>query len=105
MAVTDCSRLFPVMVKGLACAMAFVQIATAATLPQDNVDVLYHRYDGGGMVIDGPSVLVRKSVGPQVSVSGQYYVDMVSAASVDVVALASEYTEERTEYTLSLIHI
>ncbi len=105
MAVTDCSRLFPVLVKGLACAMAFVQIATAATLPQDNVDVLYHRYDGGGMVIDGPSVLVRKSVGPQVSVSGQYYVDMVSAASVDVVALASEYTEERTEYTLGVDYL
>jgi hypothetical protein len=50
-------------------------------------------------------VLVRKSVGPQVSVSGQYYVDMVSAASVDVVALASEYTEERTEYTLGVDYL
>ncbi|MDX1558391.1 MAG: DUF3570 domain-containing protein, partial [Marinobacter sp.] len=74
--------------------------ARAATLPVDNVDVLYHRYDGGGMVIDGPSVLVRKSAGPQVSVSGQYYVDSVSAASVDVLATASPYTEERTEYTV-----
>ncbi|MDI9245742.1 DUF3570 domain-containing protein [Marinobacter sp. CHS3-4] len=77
----------------------------AATLPVDKVDMLYHRYEGGGMVIDGPSVLVRKSVGPQVSVSGQYYVDQVSAASVDVLATASEYEEERTEYTAGIDYL
>ena len=73
--------------------------AYAATLPPDAVDILYHRYEGGGMTIDGPSVLVRKSVGPQVSLSGHYYVDSVSAASVDVLATASPYEEERTEYS------
>lgn len=78
---------------------------SAATLPVDNVDVLYHRYDGGGMVIDGPSVLVRKSAGPQISMSGQYYVDSVSAASVDVLATASPYTEERTEYTFGVDYL
>lgn len=77
----------------------------AATLPVDKVDMLYHRYEGGGMVIDGPSVLVRKSVGPQVSVSGQYYVDSVSAASVDVLATASEYKEERTELTAGVDYL
>ncbi|MBU2875417.1 DUF3570 domain-containing protein [Marinobacter salexigens] len=77
----------------------------AATLPIDSVDMLYHRYDGGGMVIDGPVILARKSVGPQVSVSGQYYVDMVSAASVDVLATASAYKEERTEYTLGVDYL
>ena len=80
-------------------------LAKAATLPVDNIDLLYHRYDGGGMVIDGPSVLVRKNVGPQVSVSGQYYVDSVSAASVDVLATASEYTEERTELTAGVDYL
>lgn len=79
--------------------------ASAATLPEEQVDMLYHRYDGGGMVIDGPSVLVRKNVGPQVSVSGQYYVDSVSAASVDVLAVASEYTEERTELTAGVDYL
>jgi len=73
---------------------------SAATLPEEKVDALYHRYDGGGMVIDGPSVLVRKNLGSQVSLTGHYYVDTISAASVDVIALASEYTERRTEYTL-----
>jgi hypothetical protein len=79
--------------------------ATAATLPVDQIDMLYHRYDGGGMVIDGPSVLVRKNVGAQVSLSGQYYVDSVSAASVDVLAVASEYTEERTELTAGIDYL
>lgn len=80
-------------------------VAESATLPADNVDVLYHRYDGGGMVIDGPSVLVRKSAGSQVSLTGQYYVDSVSAASVDVLATASPYQEERTEYSVGLDYL
>jgi len=72
--------------------------AQAATLPVDSVDILYHSFEGGGMDINGPFVLVRKSIGSQVSVNGHYYVDSVSAASIDVVTSgASEYTEERTE--------
>ncbi len=36
------------------------------------------------------------------SVSGNYYVDNVSSASIDVIATgASKYTEERTEYSLA----
>jgi hypothetical protein len=70
---------------------------SAATLPPDAVDIMHHSYDGGGMEINGPSVLVRKSVGPQVSLTGHYYVDSITGASVDVIATASEYTEERTE--------
>jgi Protein of unknown function (DUF3570) len=78
--------------------MALYSLHTiAATLPPDSVDIMHHNYDGGGMEISGPSVLVRKSIGPQVSVTGHYYVDSISAASVDVVATASEYKEERTE--------
>lgn len=73
-------------------------VSNAVVLPEDSIDVLYHRYDGGGMTIDGPSVLVRKSATPNVSVTANYYVDMVSSASVDVIATASPYEEERTEY-------
>lgn len=92
----------------LTIALAWIGVSPfsmAATLPVDNVDLLYHRYDGGGMVIDGPSVLVRKNAGPQVSFSGQYYVDSVSAASVDVLATASAYTEERTEYSVGVDYL
>jgi len=80
---------------GTLVASSFV---SGATLPPDSVDLMYHNYDGGGMKINGPSLLVRKSIGPQVSVTGHHYVDSISAASVDVIASgASEYEEERTE--------
>ena len=50
----------------------------AAVLPDERIDILYHGYDGGGAQIDGPSILVRKSIGSSVSVAANYYVDMVS---------------------------
>lgn len=77
-------------------------LSQAAVLPEDSVDTLYHRYEGGGMKIDGPAVLVRKGVGSNVSLSAKYYVDKVSSASVDVLATASPYSEERTEYSLGV---
>ncbi len=75
--------------------------AWATVLPDQRIDLLYHGYDGGGASIDGPSVLVRKNFGNSVSVAANYYVDMVSSASIDVEATASPYSEERTEYGLS----
>ena len=71
----------------------------AAVLPEERADALYHRYEGGGMTIDGPSVLVRKNIAERVSFSANYYADKVSAASIDVVTTASPYTEERDEYS------
>ncbi len=73
----------------------------AAVLPEDRADAMFHRYDGGGVTVDGPSILVRKSIGQSVSVNANYYVDSISCASVDVVTSASPYTEERTETSLS----
>jgi len=74
--------------------------ANAAVLPDDRADVLYHRYDGGGVTIDGPSLLVRKKFAEKYSVSANYYVDMVSSASIDVVTTASPYKEERSQASL-----
>ena len=86
------------LVFSLLAFFTFTATSFAATLAPDAVDIMHHRYEGGGMEIDGPSVLVRKSIGTQVSVTGHYYIDSISAASVDVIALgSSEYTEERTE--------
>jgi hypothetical protein len=76
-------------------------VAQAAVLPDDRADVLYHRYDGGGVTIDGPSVLLRKKFEEKYSVSANYYMDMVSSASIDVMTTASPYTEERTQGGLS----
>jgi hypothetical protein len=71
-------------------------------LPEDRADVLYFRYDGGGVVINGPSVLLRKSIGEHVSVSANHYIDMVSSASIDVETSASPYEDERTQSSLSV---
>ena len=77
----------------------------AAVLPEDRADVLYHRYNGGGMEIQGPSVLVRKGVAGRVSLSANYYVDKVSSASVDVVTTASPYREERKEKSVGMDYL
>lgn len=77
----------------------------AAVLPEDRADVLYHSYDGGGVEINGPSILVRKKFGDSVSASVNHYVDNVSSASIDVITSASPYTEKRTENSLSLDYL
>lgn len=80
-------------------------VASASVLPEDRADILYHLYDGGGVEIDGPSILVRKKVGKSVSMVGNYYVDMVSSASIDVITTASPYTEERTQWSLGMDYL
>ena len=74
-------------------------------LPDDRGDMLYHRYEGGGVTIDGPSVLVRKKAGKSLSFVGNYYLDMVSSASIDVITTASPYTEERTQWSLGMDYL
>ncbi len=71
---------------------------SAATLPEDRAEALYHVYDGGGVKANGPALLVRKSLADKVSLSAQYYVDAVSNASIDVVTTASPFKETRTAY-------
>ena len=72
----------------------------AAVLPENRADIMYHAYSGGGLDVSGPSVLARKSIGKSTSVWGNYYVDTITSATIDVVTSASEYTEERTEKSL-----
>jgi len=72
--------------------------AGAGVLPEDRADLMYHYYDGGGVTIDGPSLLVRKKFAEKYAVSASYYMDMVSSASIDVITTASPYSEERTQY-------
>ena len=79
--------------------------ALAGVLPDDRGDVLYHRYEGGGVLIDGPSVLVRKKAGKNLSFIGNWYVDHVSSASVDVLTYASPYTEERTQWSAGIDYL
>ncbi len=74
--------------------------AGAAQLPEDRADALLHVYDGGGVRAWGPALLVRKSLADKVSLTGSYYADIVSNASIDVVTTASPFKETRNEYSV-----
>ncbi|MFC4698753.1 DUF3570 domain-containing protein [Glaciecola siphonariae] len=93
-------RVFALRAFALITLLFLAWQASAAVLPQDRSDIMYHRYEGDGVTIDGPSVLLRKKVGNHVSVSANYYVDTVSGASIDVRATASPYEETRKETTI-----
>ena len=80
--------------------------AHAAVLPEDRADIMYHRYSGGGITVEGPSVLVRKSLGDSFSATANYYVDAITSASVDVVVSgASQYKEERQQKSLAVDYL
>lgn len=79
--------------------------ATAVVLPDDRTDLLYHYYDGGGVSVNGPAMLVRKSAGDNVSISGRYYVDSISSASIDVVTTASPYKDKREEFGVGIDYL
>jgi len=74
--------------------------ALGGVLPEDRADVLWHTYNGGDITIEGPSVLVRKKVGDNLSLSANYYEDMISSASIDVKLSASPYHETRRQESL-----
>lgn len=75
--------------------------ASAAALPENRSDVMYHYYSGGGTKVDGPALLVRENVGDKTSLQASYYADSVSGASIDVVTTASPYKDKRDEYGFS----
>ena len=77
----------------------------AVDLPEDRAETMYHLYDGGGVVAQGPAVLVRKSMLDRVSLSGSWYVDAVSNASIDVVTTASKFKETRNQGELGLDYV
>jgi hypothetical protein len=90
----------------LAIAIGLPLTASAGVLPEDRADLLYHRYEGGGVTIQGPSLLVRKTMAEKYSVTANYYMDYVTSASIDVqVSGASKYKEERTQYSLGFDYL
>lgn len=85
----------------IACGLVLTMaLAHGGVLPEERADALYHYYTGGGVEVDGPSILVRKNIGKSVSLTANYYVDTVSSASIDVLSQASRYSEQRTEYSV-----
>src|SRR5258706_3667936 len=96
-AVAAISRLLARLV-GVAGGVLAAATARAVDLPEDRAEAMVHVYNGGGVRATGPALLVRKSLADRVSLSGSYYVDSVSNASIDVVTTASPYKAKRTEY-------
>jgi hypothetical protein len=98
-------RWFNPWAKALAALCLVGTPAIADVLPDDRADVLYHNYDGGGITIQGPSVLVRKKVGDSLSFSASYYEDLISSASIDVKLSASPYHETRKQEGFSVDYL
>ena len=71
------------------------------TCRKTRAEGLLHVYNGGGVTAWGPAFLVRKSVADRFSITGSYYLDAVSNASIDVVTTASKYSETRHEFALA----
>ncbi len=77
----------------------------AAVLPEDRADVMFHSYQGDGLTVNGPALLIRKSFADTVSVRANYYVDNITSASIDVVTTASEYKEFREEFSTGVDYL
>ncbi len=71
--------------------------ALAGVLPEDRTDLLYHRYQGGGVTVQGPSLLIQKKITDSLALTANYYEDMISSASIDVKLAASPYKEKRKQ--------
>ncbi|MBS0420530.1 MAG: DUF3570 domain-containing protein [Proteobacteria bacterium] len=85
-------RLFTLLFLSVCAAPAITGV-----LPDDRTDALYHRYQGGGITIQGPSVLVQKKITDNFALNGNWYQDYISSASIDVKLSASPYKEKRTQ--------
>jgi Protein of unknown function (DUF3570) len=79
--------------------------ALGGVLPEDRADVMWHNYNGGDLTVEGPSVLVRKKVGENLSFSAGYYEDMISSASIDVKLSASPYHETRKQENVGVDYL
>ena len=77
----------------------------AIDLPEDRAEALIHTYTGGGVNAYGPALLVRKNIADRFALTGTYYLDAVSNASIDVVTTASKYKETRNEFGLSADYV
>ncbi len=91
-------------VAGIASLAAALPL-TAAVLPEDRFDALFHYYNGGGLTVEGPSLQVRKQVGNNTALGASFYIDSITSASIDVVTSASKYTEKREEHSVSATYL
>lgn len=75
--------------------------AQAGVLPDNRADLLLHRYEGGGVSIQGPSLLVRKNFRDAVSLAASYDLESISDASIDAVTEGGAFKAVRRQFSLS----
>ena len=83
----------------------YMQNIFAEVLPEERTDAGFHYYDGGGVEVQGVTMLMRKNFVNKFSIYSGYHYDDISGASPDVLAGASEYSEERDEYTIGGMYL
>jgi len=79
--------------------------ALAGVLPEDRTDLLYHRYQGGGITVQGPSLLIQKKITDNFAINANYYEDLISSASIDVKLAASPYKETRKQKSVGFQYL
>lgn len=99
------NKLSPYLTLCFVILLGLVAAVRATVLPEERADVMYHSYDGGGVTVSGPSILVRKNATASTSVYYNYYIDRISSASLDVLTGGSPYTEKRTEQSGGLDYL
>ncbi len=82
-------------------ALLLIRATCADVLPDDRADLFYSKYSGGGMDITGESALVRKKFTENFALEGNYFVDKVSGASIDVLSQASQIKDERIQKSIT----
>ena len=102
----ESARILSPFTRTLLALLVIGSPALGGVLPEDRADVLWHVYNGGDITVEGPSVLVRKKVGDNLSLSAGYYEDMISSASIDVKLSGSPYAETRKQenYGVDYLH-
>ncbi len=96
------SRVVPILI--LICAMTAKQVF-AIDPPEDSTETAYNFFEGGGITVQGPALIIRKAIKEKTAIEAGSRIDMVSSASIDVVTQASPYSEERQEHHIGVSHI
>jgi hypothetical protein len=109
-AATDRKAMSSTFIRRRLCAAALACLAAASAvadvLPEERADVSWRTYDGGGLKVQGPAMLVRTNFADKVSVSAGYLVDQVTGASIDMIVLgASPLHEVRKQKQLGVDYL
>jgi len=91
----------------LGCALlALGAAAHGDVLPDERADVSWRMYQGGGITVQGPSMLVRTNFSDDISVTAGFLVDQVTGASIDMIVLgASPLHEVRKQKNLGVDYL